>query len=85
MYVDLRYIVFFLLIMIKVTFKTYNPAGTFLLPLSNFVITILLSIAYMVSPHGYHTSGVTSLVEPNFISKVSLLNEDYFVHVNIVL
>jgi len=22
--------------MIKVTFKTYNPAGTFLLPLSNF-------------------------------------------------
>jgi len=30
----------------------------------------------MVSPHGYHTSGVTSLFEPNFISKDSLLNED---------
>ena len=30
----------------------------------------------MVSPYGYHTSGVTSLVEPNFISKDSLLNED---------
>jgi len=29
----------------------------------------------MVSPHGYHTSGVTSLFERNFIT---LLNEDYF-------
>jgi len=32
----------------------------------------------MVSPHGYHTSGVTSLFEPNLIPKDSLLNEDYF-------
>ena len=32
----------------------------------------------MVSPHGYHTSGVTSLFEPNVISKVTLLNEEYF-------
>jgi len=30
----------------------------------------------MVSPHGYHTSGVTSRFQPNFISKDSLLNED---------
>ena len=37
------------------------------------------TFAYMVSPHGYHTSGVTSLFEPNFISQVTLLNEDYFV------
>jgi len=39
-------------------------------------------IAYftnMVSPHGYHNSGVTSLLKPNCISKVTLLNEDYFV------
>jgi len=34
--------------------------------------------ADMVSPHGYHTSGVTSLVEPYFISQVTLSNEDYF-------
>ena len=34
---DLRYIVVFLLIMINGKFETYNPAGTFLLPLSNFV------------------------------------------------
>jgi len=32
----------------------------------------------MVSPHGYHTSGVTSLFEPNFISKLTILYEDYF-------
>ena len=31
----------------------------------------------MVSPHAYHTSGVTRLVKPNVISKVTLLNEDY--------
>jgi len=24
--------------------------------------------AYMILPHGYHTSGVTSHFEPNFIS-----------------
>ena len=44
--------------------------------------------ADMVSPHGYHTSGVTSLVEPNFISKVTLSNKDYLLscmHINIVL
>jgi len=35
--------------------------------------------ADMVSPHGYHTSGVTSLLKPNFIYKVTLLNEDYCV------
>jgi len=39
-----------------------------LLPV-NFFITISLSsgdiayFAYMISPHGYHTSGVTSLFE----------------------
>ena len=60
-----------------------TAAGTFVLPLSNLCITILLSMVmllillYMVSPHGYHTSGVTSLCEPNIISKDSLLNEDY--------
>ena len=32
----------------------------------------------MVSPHGYHTIGVTSLFEANFVSQVTLLNEDYF-------
>jgi len=32
----------------------------------------------MVSPHAYHTSGVTSLFEPNFIYQVALLNEEYF-------
>jgi len=31
---DLRYIVFFLLIMIKGIFRTYNQAVTFLLPLN---------------------------------------------------
>jgi len=30
----------------------------------------------MISSHGYHTSGVTSLFEHNF--KVTLLHEDYF-------
>ena len=33
--------------------------------------------AYMVSPHGYHTIGVTSLSEHNFISEVTQLNEGY--------
>jgi len=32
----------------------------------------------MISPHGYHTSDVTSLFERNLISKATLLNEDYF-------
>jgi len=40
-------------------------------------MVMLLILLYIVSPHGYHTSGVTSLFEPNFISKDSLLNEDY--------
>jgi len=31
----------------------------------------------MVSPHGYHTIGVTSLSEHNFISEVTQLNEGY--------
>ena len=33
---------------------------------------------YTISPHGYHTSDVTSLFERNLISKATLLNEDYF-------
>jgi len=28
-------------------------------------------IAYIVSLYGYHISGITSLFEPNFISKVT--------------
>jgi len=43
--VDLRYIV---LIMIKGIFNTYNPAGTFLLSLSNYFITILLSMVMLL-------------------------------------
>jgi len=34
--------------MIKGIFPLYNPAGTFLLPLSNFVITILLSMVTLL-------------------------------------
>jgi len=41
-------------------------------------MVILLILLYMVSPHGYHTSRVSSPFEPTFISKVTLLNEDYF-------
>jgi len=61
--VDVRYIVF-LLIMIKGIFETLN---TFLLPLSILLYHHVTKhggiayFAYMVSPHGYHTSGVTSL------------------------
>ena len=76
------YMVFFRLIMIKGIFETYNLAGTFMLPLSNFTQHGYIAyFAYIVSPHGYHTSGVTSLFEPNFISYVTLLNEDYFAQV----
>ena len=66
----------FLLIMIKGIFETLNPAGTFLLPMSNFFDHQFIAyFACMVSPHGYHTSGVTSPFEP----KVTRLNEDYVV------
>ena len=46
-----------------------NLAGTFLLPLGNFCYHHFTEhgdiayFAYMVTPHGYHTSGVTSLFE----------------------
>ena len=74
---------FFLLIMIKGIFKTYNTAGTFCYPLAFFVNTILLRmvkllIVFIWFHHIDTINGVTSLLEPNFISKVTLLNEDYF-------
>ena len=59
--VDLRFIVAFLLIMIKGLFRTYNQAGTFLLPLSNFCYHHfsengdIAYFAYIVPPQGYHT------------------------------
>jgi len=58
--VDLRYIVCFVFIMIKDIFKTYNQAGTFLVPLRNFFITmfrsmVILLILLILFYHRYHT------------------------------
>ena len=70
------------MIMTKGIFETYTPAGNFLLPLSNCLYHYfslhcdIAYFAYMVSPHGYHTSGITSRFEPDFIYKVTLLNDE---------
>jgi len=48
--------------MIKGIFKAFNPARTFLLPLSNFCYhnfnedVVIASFAYVVSPYGYYIS-----------------------------
>jgi len=73
--------------MIKGIFKTDNPAGTFLLPLSNCLYHHfplhggIVYFAYMVHHIDTILSDVTSLFEPYFISKVTLFNEYYFVYV----
>ena len=70
---DSRYIVFYLLIMIKGISKAYNPAGTFLLPLSNLFYHHFTEhgdiafFAYNVSPYGYRISSFICLFEPTFI------------------
>jgi len=80
--VDFRYIVFFLLIKIKGIFKTSHPVGTFLLPLRNCVspFYLVLYILHILLKWFYHmdTILVVLLVFLNFISKVTLLNKDYF-------
>ena len=70
--------------MIKGILKTYNPAGTFLLPFSNICYQHFTEhgniayFAYIVPPQGYQTQGIVNLLEPNFISKVTKLDDDYF-------
>jgi len=41
-------LLYLLLIIIKGIFRAYNPAGTFLLPMSNFLITILLRMVTLL-------------------------------------
>ena len=37
--------------------------------------------AYIVPPQRYHTWGIMNMFQPNFVSKVTLLNEDYCLYV----
>jgi len=48
-----------------------------LLPLSIFTFHgDIAYLAYIVSPHGYHTNIAICLFEPNFVSKFTLVNDD---------
>ena len=74
--------------MVKGIFKTYNPAGTFLLPLSICYhhFTEHGDIAYVAYTviHHMDTILVVLLVFLN-LTKVTLLSEDWCMHIHIVL
>ena len=82
---DLRYIAFLLLIMIKGIFKT---GGYLFVTFEHFYHHFTAHgdtayFTYIVLPQGYHTEGIVSRFEHNFISKVTQLDEDYFCRFNV--
>jgi len=56
--------------LLSVNEVTFKQAGC-------YVTLSHITIAYTVSPYGYHYSDVLILIKLKFISKVTLWNEDY--------